>query len=113
MAADPPFLPGIVHDLAVLPPAVLIYLGLIAIVALTGVFTSKPARRRAALDVLHLLLPGRSRDQAQDNNATPPPGSRRPPHSSGSTASVEPVNLRASPCTGSRERVRFGRVEVA
>jgi hypothetical protein len=38
---------------------VMIYACLIVIVALTAVFTSKPVRRKAALEVLELLLPGR------------------------------------------------------
>jgi hypothetical protein len=72
MAVDLPFLPGIAHDFTILSPALFIYTVLIATVALTAVFTSKPARRRAALDVLRLLLPRRSRDQTQIGIAPPP-----------------------------------------
>lgn len=49
-------------------PAILalaaIYACLIAVIALTAVFTSRPARRKAALEVLELLLPGRRRTHA-------------------------------------------------
>jgi hypothetical protein len=33
----------------------LVYIGLVAVVAVTAVFTSKPSRRKAALDVLRVL----------------------------------------------------------
>ncbi len=64
MAAEFPFLSS--HDPAVLVPAAA-YACLVTVIALTAVFTSKPARRKAALEVLRLLLPGRG------NN---PPGSQ-------------------------------------
>ena len=56
MTAEFAFLPG--HVLTMLIPAVL-YMGLVIVIALTAVFTSKPVRRKAALEVLQLLLPGR------------------------------------------------------
>jgi hypothetical protein len=56
VAPEFPFLPG--GDLAFLFPAAT-YVCLIAVIALTAVFSSKPARRKAALEVLRLLLPGR------------------------------------------------------
>jgi hypothetical protein len=62
MAADLPFLPGTTGELTVLGSASgLGYLLLIAVVALTAVFSSKPGRRKAALEVLQLLLPRRRR----------------------------------------------------
>ena len=65
VAADLPFLPNTLAQLASPGVAVLIYCTLITVVALTAVFSSKPSRRKAALEVLRLLLPGRHR---------PPPG---------------------------------------
>lgn len=62
MAAELPFLPGITRDLA---PVVFIYAGLITTIALTAVFSSRPTRRKAALEVLRLLLPGRNRSGNQ------------------------------------------------
>ncbi len=56
MAAEFAFLTN--HEAAILAPAV-IYACLIAVIALTAVFSSRPARRKAALEVLRLLLPGR------------------------------------------------------
>jgi hypothetical protein len=61
VAAGFPFLTS--RELAILAMAV-IYTCLIVVVALTAVFTSRPARRKAALEVLELLLPGRRRTHA-------------------------------------------------
>jgi hypothetical protein len=40
-------------------PLSLAYVGLVGTMALTAVFSSLPARRKAAVEVLRLLLPGR------------------------------------------------------
>lgn len=37
----------------------LVYAGLITMMALTAVFSARPARRKAAAEILRLLLPGR------------------------------------------------------
>ncbi len=44
-------------DSSLIGIVVLVYLGLIVLLACTATFTSKPARRQAALKVLHLLWP--------------------------------------------------------
>ncbi len=59
MTAELPLLSGLTRDLAILAPLALIYACLITTMAMTAVFSSKPTRRRAALEVLELLLPGR------------------------------------------------------
>jgi hypothetical protein len=46
-------------------PLSLTYAGLIGTMALTAVFAATPARRKAALEVLRLLLPGRRRSLAE------------------------------------------------
>jgi hypothetical protein len=56
VSAELPFVSDVIRDLA---PLGLIYACLITTMALTAVFSSKPARRQAALEVLRLLLPGR------------------------------------------------------
>lgn len=61
-----------------LPILAIGYLVLISILALTAVFSSKPHRRRAALDVLKVLLPGR-RDRASPAGANPRSRSTGPP----------------------------------
>jgi hypothetical protein len=66
VAADLPFLPDTPAQLATLGAAALIYCMLIAVVALAAVFSSKPSRRKAALEVLWLLLP--RRHQPPPNN---------------------------------------------
>jgi hypothetical protein len=45
-------------------PLALGYAGLVGTMALTAVFSSKPARRKAAVEVLRLLLPGRRSNSA-------------------------------------------------
>jgi hypothetical protein len=64
-------------------PAILalaaIYACLIAVIALTAVFTSKPARRKAALEVLELLRPGRRRTRAVGQQPRQPRRRRDPP----------------------------------
>lgn len=80
MAAEFLFPPG--RDLAFLLLA-LIYPCLIAVTAMTAVFSSKPARRKAALEVLRLLLPGRRgqpADQipARKSRRRDPPAIRSP-----------------------------------
>lgn len=67
MAADLPFLPDIPAQLATLGAPALIYCTLITTVALAAVFSSKPSRRKAALKVLRLLLPGRRRPSISDS----------------------------------------------
>lgn len=47
------------RELTIGAPIPLIYAGLITTMALTTVFSSKPSRRKAALEALQLLLPGR------------------------------------------------------
>lgn len=69
MAAELPFL---YDGLATVGAASLGYLLLIAVIALTAVFSSRPTRRKAAFDVLRLLLPGRRRLRSQ------PPGHDTP-----------------------------------
>jgi hypothetical protein len=54
-------LPDNIAQLATLDAAALAYCTLITVVALAAVFSSKPSRRKAALEVLRLLLPGRRR----------------------------------------------------
>jgi hypothetical protein len=44
-----------------------VYLGLIVVVAITGVFASKPYRRKAALDVLRVLLIRRGTSSRDDD----------------------------------------------
>jgi hypothetical protein len=56
-----------------------IYACLITVIALTAVFTSKPARRKAALDVLKLLLPGRRRTHTVGQQPGQPRRRRDPP----------------------------------
>jgi hypothetical protein len=63
------FSPGIWRIVAILTPTAG-YSALTTIMALTAVFSSRPHRRKAALEVLHLLIPGRRRII---------PGSRRSP----------------------------------
>lgn len=58
MAVEP-FLSGILNHLPLIGPVALAYFSLITVVALAAVFSSKPSRRKAALQVLTLLLPGR------------------------------------------------------
>lgn len=64
-------------------PAILalaaIYACLIAVIALTAVFASRPARRKAALDVLELLLPGRRRTHTIGQQPGQPRRRRDPP----------------------------------
>ena len=77
MAAGFQFLTS--RDPAILAMAA-IYTCLIAVIALTAVFTSKPARRNAALDVLELLLPGRRRSHAPGRQPRRPRRSKDPPN---------------------------------
>lgn len=63
-------LPGSLAQLATLDAVAVIYGILIVVMALAAVFSSKPSRRKAALEVLRLLLPGRRR---------PPRNPRLPP----------------------------------
>jgi hypothetical protein len=51
--------PAIWRDLGVLALAAPGYTALVTTMAVTAVFSSKPDRREAALNVLRLLLPGR------------------------------------------------------
>ena len=57
------------RDPAILAMAA-IHTCLVAVIALTAVFTTRPARRNAALDVLELLLPGISQARLQEAVAT-------------------------------------------
>jgi hypothetical protein len=57
----------------------MIYPCLIAVIALTAVFTSRPARRKAALEVLALLLPGRRRTHTIVQQPRQPRRRRDPP----------------------------------
>jgi hypothetical protein len=59
VAGSLPFLTATVRDPLVLALLPLIYAFLVVTMALTAVFSSKPARRKAALEVLGLILPGR------------------------------------------------------
>lgn len=59
------------RGLTICAPIPLIYAGLITTMALSTVFSSKPTRRKAALEVLQLLLPGR------ENNTIGSPRRRR------------------------------------
>jgi hypothetical protein len=65
------------HEATILAPAV-IYACLIAVIALTAVFSSRPARRKAALEVLRLLLPGRRNIRAVDRWPPAHRAARRP-----------------------------------
>ena len=60
-------------------PLPFIYSGLITTLALTAVFPSKPARRKAAREVLRLLLPGRSSAPASTAHARIAHRRREPP----------------------------------
>ena len=46
-----------------------VYLGLIVVVAITGVFASKAHRRKAALEVLRVLLVRRGTSSRDDHDA--------------------------------------------
>lgn len=52
--------------------AVVIYLVLVVTMALTAVFSSRPSRRKAALDVLRIVWISR-RTSSRDGPKTPPP----------------------------------------
>lgn len=80
MAAGLPFLTTFL-------PVAVGYFALISVLALTAVFSSKPHRRKAALDVLRILVPGRcpgtdrrkSASLRQATSETDQPDDRSPP----------------------------------
>ena len=60
-------IPWFTRWLMVWGPLSLVYAGLITMMALTAVFSARPARRKAAAEVLRLLLPGRPAIPAPPN----------------------------------------------
>lgn len=76
MAAGLPFPANLVVQLGSLEPLVIGYFLLIALLAVTAVFSAKPHRRKAAQDVLRILVPGRRQGPERRSRAarqrTPP-----------------------------------------
>ena len=68
----------ILRDISVLAQPALLYFALIAAIALAAVFSSKPARRKAALAVLALLVRRRDRGPANTRRQIRSPAARRP-----------------------------------
>lgn len=68
MKSGVPALSGLLGYLATLALIAVIYALLITIVALAAVFSSKPSRRKAALEVLRELLPSGHQGQPPDND---------------------------------------------
>jgi hypothetical protein len=65
------FLPALFDHLSAAGVAASLYFVLVAVVSLSAVFAPKPTQRRAALQVLRLLLPRR--------RPAEPPGGQAPP----------------------------------
>lgn len=81
MAAQLPILSGVIQEPIVLAVAVIVVC-LIAIVALTAVFSKKETRREMALEVLRVLVRDRGRDRGSSERPTddrPIRGRRDPP----------------------------------
>jgi hypothetical protein len=73
------------RGLLICAPIPLIYAGLITTMALTAVFSSKPARRRAATEILRLLLAGRGNNTIGSQSRRRIPRRRDPPQ-------IDPLN---------------------
>jgi hypothetical protein len=79
----------------------LAYLALVGLIAVTAVYSSRPARRRAAVVVLHLLLPRRdpARRARRPAAASPGPPSPAGPVGRGADLDKRPERALAGPAS--------------